>query len=123
MIVSFDRLPEQLVSGFKGGDGVVSVRAYDDDMGRILQLTVPVGGSIGPHTHTDNCEVMCIVSGTGLCHDDGTEVTLTPGMWHYCPQGHSHSVRHTGTEPLVIRAVLPRGQTGPPNPRLPTQQG
>ena len=26
MIVSFDRLPEQLVSGFKGGDGVVSVR-------------------------------------------------------------------------------------------------
>lgn len=78
MIVSFDRLPEQLVPGFKGGDGVVSVRAYDDDMGRILQLTVPVGGSIGPHTHTDNCEVMCIVSGTGLCHDDGTEVTLTP---------------------------------------------
>lgn len=48
MIVSFDRLPEQLVPGFKGGDGVVSVRAYDDDMGRILQLTVPVGGSIGP---------------------------------------------------------------------------
>ena len=83
MIVSFDRLPEQLVPGFKGGDGVVSVRAYDDEMGRILQLTVPVGGSIGPHTHTDNCEVMCIVSGTGLCHDDGTEVTLTPGMWHY----------------------------------------
>ena len=110
MIVSFDRVPEQLVSGFKGGDGVVSVRAYDDDMGRILQLTVPVGGSIGPHTHTDNCEVMCIVSGTGLCHDDGTEVTLTPGMWHYCPQGHSHSVRNTGTEPLVIRAVLPKGR-------------
>ena len=100
MIVSFDRLPEQLVSGFKGGDGVVSVRAYDDDMGRILQLTVPVGGSIGPHTHTDNCEVMCIVSGTGLCHDDGTEVTLT----------HSHSVRNTGEEPLVIRAVLPKGR-------------
>ena len=71
---------------------------------------VPVGGSIGPHTHTDNCEVMCIVSGTGLCHDDGTEVTLTPGMWHYCPQGHSHSVRNTGTEPLVIRAVLPKGR-------------
>lgn len=53
---------------------------------------------------------MCIVSGTGLCHDDGTEVTLTPGMWHYCPQGHSHSVRNTGTEPLVIRAVLPKGR-------------
>ena len=94
MIVSFDRLPEQLVSGFKGGDGVVSVRAYDDDMGRILQLTVPVGGSIGPHTHTDNCEVMCIVSGTGLCHDDGTEVTLTPGMWHYCPQGQPQRPQH-----------------------------
>ncbi len=29
-------------------------------------------------------------------------------MWHYCPQGHSHSVRNTGEEPLVIRAVLPK---------------
>lgn len=48
MIVSFDRLPEQLVSGFKGGDGVVSVRAYDDDMGRILQLTVPVVAASAP---------------------------------------------------------------------------
>lgn len=48
MIVSFDRLPEQLVSGFKGGDGVVSVRAYDDDMGRILQLT---GQYRPPHPH------------------------------------------------------------------------
>lgn len=51
MIVSFDRLPEQLVPGFKGGDGVVSVRAYDDDMGRILQLTVPVGAASAPHPH------------------------------------------------------------------------
>ncbi len=87
----------------------MSVRAYDDDMGRIFAADGAGGWqSIGPHTHTDNCEVMCIVSGTGLCHDDGTEVTLTPGMWHYCPQGHSHSVRNTGEEPLVIRAVLPK---------------
>lgn len=109
MIVSFDRLPEQLVPGFKGGDGVVSVRAYDDDMGRILQLTVPVVQH-RPHTHTDNCEVMCIVSARGCAMTTGTEVTLTPGMWHYCPQGHSHSVRNTGEEPLVIRAVLPKGR-------------
>ena len=108
MIVSFDRLPEQLVSGFKGGDGVVSVRAYDDDMGRILQLTVPVGGSIGPHTHTDNCEVMCIVSGTGLCHDDGTEVTLTPGMW---PVSYTHLERDDISSPALIFSTggeLPR---------------
>lgn len=48
MIVSFDRLPEQLVPGFKGGDGVVSVRAYDDDMGRILQLTVRWAAASAP---------------------------------------------------------------------------
>ena len=41
MIVSFDRLPEQLVSGFKGGDGVVSVRAYDDDMCRWVAASAP----------------------------------------------------------------------------------
>ena len=57
MIVSFDRLPEQLVSGFKGGDGVVSVRAYDDDMGRISQLSVWVWGPMLPPTGTVSCKM------------------------------------------------------------------
>ena len=106
MIVSFDRLPEQLVSGFKGGDGVVSVRAYDDDMGRILQLTVPVGGSIGPHTHTDNCEVMYIVSGTATFTVGDTVETVQAGQCHYCPKGGTHMLQNRGEEPLVFFAVV-----------------
>ena len=39
--------------------------------------------------------------------DDGQTVDIRPGMTHYCPPGHSHSVVNTGTEPLVILGVVP----------------
>jgi len=50
---------------------------------------------------------MHFLSGTGVCTDDGRTVDIRPGMTHYCPPGHSHSVVNTGTEPLVILGVVP----------------
>lgn len=108
MILHFDDMPSLVQPHFKGGDGEAETRIFSDEMGRILRLTLPVGSSIGPHTHTDSCEVMYFLSGTGLCIDDGVEVPVTPGLCHYCPQGHSHSVINTGTEPLVILGIVPK---------------
>ena len=42
--------------------------------------------------------------------DDGVEAAVYPGLCHYCPQGHSHSVVNTGTEPLVILGIVPRAK-------------
>ena len=49
---------------------------------------------------------MYFLSGTGVCLDDGAEVPVGPGLCHYCPRGHSHSVVNTGTEPLVILGIV-----------------
>ena len=76
-------------------------------VGRILTLTLPVGSSIGLHTHTGNCEIIHVLSGSGVCHDDGTDVPLTAGMTHYCPEGHTHGIDNTGAEPLVLLGILP----------------
>ena len=60
--------------------------------------------------HEDSCEIMYFLSGTGVCLDDGAEVPVGPGLCHYCPRGHSHSVVNTGTEPLVILGIVPNAK-------------
>ena len=107
MILDFDKSAAQVVPHFKGGAGEAQVRtAVQDGMGRILTLTLPVGSSIGLHTHEGNCEIIHVLSGSGVCHDDGQDVALRAGMTHYCPEGHSHGIDNDGAEPLVL-AVLP----------------
>ena len=48
-----------------------------------------------------------MLSGCGVCHDDGMDVPLTAGMTHYCPEGHTHGIDNTGAEPLVLLGILP----------------
>ena len=107
MTLDFDRMPSLVQPRFKGGQGEAETRIFQDGMGKILRLTLGPGSSIGLHTHTDSCEGMYFLSGTGVCLDDGVEAAVYPGLCHYCPQGHSHSVVNTGTEPLVILGIVP----------------
>ena len=108
MMLDFNAIEPTVVPHFKGGVGEAHVRtAVSDAMGRILTLTLPAGASIGLHTHTGNCEIIHVLSGSGVCHDDGADVPLTAGMTHYCPEGHTHGIDNTGAEPLVLFAVLP----------------
>ena len=111
MILDFHSLSPAVVPHFKGGEGEAQVRtAVSDGMGRILTLTLPVGSSIGLHTHTGNCEIIYVLSGSGRCIDDDAEYPVSAGMCHYCPEGHSHSVFNTGSEPLVLLGVVPNLQ-------------
>ena len=123
MTLDFDRMPSLVQPRFKGGQGEAETRIFQDDMGKILRLTLQPGSSIGLHTHEDSCEIMYFLSGTGVCLDDGAdtadfrrllddgaEVAVYPGLCHYCPQGRSHSVVNTGTEPLVILGIVPNAK-------------
>ncbi len=111
MTLDFNTVQPTVVPHFKGGAGEAVVRtAVSDTMGRILTLTLPVGASIGTHTHTGNCEIIHVLSGSGVCHDDGAEVVLSAGMTHYCPEGHTHGIYNTGAEPLVLLGILPEAK-------------
>ena len=108
MTLDFNAVEPTVVPHFKGGTGEAHVRtAVADGMGRILTLTLPAGSSIGLHTHTGNCEIIHVLSGCGVCHDDGMDVPLTAGMTHYCPEGHTHGIDNTGDAPLVLLGILP----------------
>ena len=101
-------IPLAVLPHFKGGDGEAHVRLWEDASGKFMHCTLPPHASIGPHTHEDSYEVMYFLSGDGICLDDGSEHPVGSGVIHYCPVGHSHSVVNTGSEPLVLFAVIPK---------------
>ncbi len=111
MLLDFQALQAVTVPHFKGGEGQAIIRkAVEDEMGRVLTLELPAGSSIGLHTHTGNCEIIHVLSGQGVCHDDGAEIALTAGMTHYCPEGHTHGIDNIGTTPLVLLGILPNAK-------------
>ena len=108
MTLDLRSIEPAVVPHFKGGAGEALVRTvFSDEMGRVVSLTLPVGASIGLHTHTGNCEVIYILSGSGQCIDDDTQYPVAAGMCHYCPEGHTHSIVNTGDTPLELLGVLP----------------
>ena len=107
MLIDLDKTPETLLPHFYGGEGTARAKMHADGLNRIMVGTLVPGASIGLHTHTGNCEIIHVLSGSGVCHDDGTDVPLTAGMTHYCPEGHTHGIDNTGAEPLVLLGILP----------------
>lgn len=107
MYLDFSAMNEVAVPHFKGGEGQALIRKLEDKHTKILQLTLPVGSTIGPHVHEDSFEVMYILSGTGVCHEEGEDTAIRPGMTLYCPAGHGHALENDGTEPLVILGIVP----------------
>ena len=102
----FDMEPKP-VHGFKGGEGTALVRMHQDDMGKVAQITLPVGASIGPHVHEDSYEVIYVLSGCGTCYDGDEVYPISAGMVQYCPQHCGHSIVNTGTEDLRLLGVIP----------------
>ena len=70
------------------------------------KMTVPVGNSIGLHAHDKDNEIFYILSGTGEYYDNGTKVVLEPGDTTICKDTEEHSLVNTGTEDLVLIALI-----------------
>lgn len=106
MTIDFEKIEEKAIPNFKGGEGCVNARIFDDGDAKIMKMRLEPGSSIGTHTHEGNAEVIFILSGNGTHVADGQEEVAKPGMALYCPQGHTHTLRNTGSEPLVFYAVV-----------------
>lgn len=107
MIIDLPHMEEKAFENFKGGEGVTYGKMYFDGVNRILQARLPVGASIGIHTHDTNSEIMLILSGKAKIIMDGEEMLLTAGQVHYCPKGHTHTTIAVGDEELHLYAVVP----------------
>ena len=90
MIIDFNKIDEVCVKGFKGGNGDLLTRNYDDGKCKIMMSKLRPGASSGLHQHSGNCEIVYIISGVATFHYDGHVETAVAGQVHYCPDGHEH---------------------------------
>ena len=80
---------------------------FFDGNNRIIFGKLPVGGSIGEHTHETNSEIIYILEGKGTVLMDGEYEDVEAGVCHYCPKGHTHSLMNNSDAPLTFFAVVP----------------
>lgn len=107
MILNFDTVEEQVIPNFKGGEKEFRTRMYTDGACKIMRASLEPGASIGEHTHETDCEMIFMLKGTGVVLYDGGAETLPAGSCHYCPKGHSHSLRNESDEVIAFYAVVP----------------
>jgi mannose-6-phosphate isomerase-like protein (cupin superfamily) len=107
MKIVFDAIEEQNLENFKGGSGVFKPRMHVGNYNKIMRAVLTPGSAIGFHTHDTNSEIIYVISGCGDVEYDDTVEKINPGECHYCPIGHSHSLKNNGEEDLVFFAVIP----------------
>ena len=96
----------------RGGTGKVFVRHYlkpEDIHARTrlcAELTLPPGTSIGEHVHADEDEIFLVQKGKGTMTDGGQKITIEPGDAILTGQGSAHSIQNTGTEDLIVTAII-----------------
>lgn len=106
-MIDFNTMAKTAMPNFKGGEKSLIAQMQFDGMNRIMTGCLEHGASIGTHKHETSSEILYVLRGVGTAVLDGTEETLLPGMCHYCPKGHTHSLKNNGSEDLVFFAVVP----------------
>ena len=108
MILNFETIEEQIIPNFKGGEKEFRTHMYTDETCKIMRASLGPGAAIGVHTHEADCEMIFMLKGTGVVLYDGGTETLPAGSCHYCPKGHSHSLRNESGEVIEFYAVVPK---------------
>lgn len=106
MIIDFNKIDEVCVKGFKGGNGDLLTRNYDDGKCKIMMSKLRPGASSGLHQHSGNCEIVYIISGVATFHYDGHVETAVAGQVHYCPDGHEHYMENNTDNDLCYLAIV-----------------
>lgn len=107
MIFNYEQMDEARLEHFKGGEGALYAKMFFDGVNRIMRGRLPVGSTIGVHTHETSSEAVYILSGTARFILDGAEEVVPAGQAHYCPKGHTHTLQNAGEEDVIFFAVVP----------------
>ncbi|MBO7452970.1 MAG: cupin domain-containing protein [Clostridiales bacterium] len=106
MIINFDEVPEIANKEFKGGKLTFYNKCEYDGINKIMMGRLEPGASIGLHTHYNDSEVIYFLEGHGTIIFDDDQYPVGPGLCHYCPKGHDHSLVNSGDEMLRFFSVI-----------------
>lgn len=111
MVVKRKMMSTEIRQNLKGGVGDISF-VYMADKSQMKncrlmsEMTVPVGASIGKHTHLNETEFYILIDGKGQAIDNGSEYIVEAGDLIMTSHGESHELHNIGNIPLRIIAII-----------------
>ncbi|HEX3045176.1 MAG TPA: cupin domain-containing protein [Bacillota bacterium] len=96
----------------RGGNGTIVIKnlfKQGELKGKarlVAEITIPPGGSIGFHQHDQEEEIFYFLSGQGRVTDQEVVKEVTAGDAMLTGGGNGHAVENTGTDPLVLIAII-----------------
>ena len=83
-----------------------TIKIAEDDTISLLVLRVTKGVWVKPHIHKTHNESIYFVKGTGQMLINDKWVDVKPGSLHFNPMNKVHSLKNTGSEPIVIISIF-----------------
>ncbi|MDL2228785.1 cupin domain-containing protein [Treponema sp. OttesenSCG-928-L16] len=111
MIIHRNEMKTEKKEKMRDGEGTVTfVHFMEDEQMKhcrlMAELTLPPGASIGEHSHNNETEYYIILEGDGTVIDNGKALPVKKGDVVVTGDGASHSIKNTGSVPLVFNAVI-----------------
>ena len=111
MVIQRNEMKIENKEHMRDGEGVAKLTYLLDGSTQknarmFAEITLDPGCSIGYHQHDSETEYYFIISGTGTVNDDGNDVQVKQGDSIITGNGASHSIKNTGSVPLVFHAVI-----------------
>ncbi|MGE4484331.1 MAG: cupin domain-containing protein [Oscillospiraceae bacterium] len=100
------------VEAARGGQGhvifkhILSGKEMNGKCRIFAEITFEPGCSIGYHVHHGESETFYVLSGNGTYDDNGTSRSIQAGDVAYTPSGSGHAVLNSGSENLVLIALI-----------------
>ena len=109
MYLKFSEFPVTVMENMRGGKGVVYIRKSPitlENMKMYAQITIPCGASIGLHAHTEDEEVITVISGSGVLWIKDQKYDLNVGDISLTKKDCYHSIENNNQEDLVLLACI-----------------
>ena len=111
MVVHRNEMKVEEKERMRDGEGIVHITHLLDGSTQknarmFAEVALNPGCSIGYHRHDSETEYYFIISGEGIVNDDGKEVQVKQGDAIVTGNGASHSIKNTGSIPMVFHAIV-----------------
>jgi len=111
MVIHRSEMKTECKEKMRGGEGKTHLTHLLDGNSQknarmFAEITLDEGCSIGDHRHDSETEYYFIISGFGTVNDDGKEVEVKQGDTIITGNGASHSIKNTGSVPLIFHAII-----------------
>jgi len=111
MVRSKKEMNTELREHMRGGEGIVSITHLVEkeqlhNCRLMSSIEIPIGASIGQHTHENETEYYIIMEGEGKVLEADGEKTVGSGDVVVTGHGESHSIRNAGSTPLFMVAII-----------------